>query len=576
MAKKRKSKSAKSKGVSLAEGSSSAGPPASKSRKLKHGASNRASKRGASGGKGDVLWALVLSLMAFVHRWLFLHSNRDQEWPFSIFYEGDSEAYFRFSRAVLAGKTYDEGLPFHPPGFAYVLAQVHDWLGAGAATATVPHLQVKIVLAGFSSLSVGLLYLLIRPFLGRNVAILSSLFAAYHFGLYVLAVAPVTEGVYLTLYLGAWLIFSRYLRSAVSAPDSEPSDGVLATVTLGILCGVLALIRAESMLLPFIFVVLCVLGWWLSRGRAGGSVPLSLACRPWILLLMTFGLTILPWTVRNYRALTELNRTYGERLAEPIPTFVPITIYGPLNLALANNALADGTFSRDLMSSQKLQGNLDLEDPQHLDYILHGDRHARRWITENPSDFVSLVGKKWELVSRTLTLGWTQWNWPGGLDGLRRPVDVFTPESTVLRPFLGIYLVIGALLCAASGPKARRWLGLVLAASTIGFISTTMFYGYVRQGLLMLPVLLSFAGITTAAMLSRGLAPIRERQAPGRRLLVGIGLVALGMLMLEASGRESNRNFEATGSTIPGSHKLNRDQPITLKLLPPSVEPAPP
>ena len=504
-----------------------------------------------------------------MHRLFFLYSNRDREWPFSIFYEGDSEAYYRFARAVLAGKPYDEGLPFHPPGFAYFLAQVHDWLGAGAATASVPHIEVKIMLAAFSSLSVGLLYLLIRPYLGRTVAILSSLFAAYHFGLYVLALAPVTEGAYLTLLLGTWLLFSRGMSSAVTAPDAEPKDSVLVTVALGLMCGGLALTRAESMLLPFVLVFLCALGWWLGRrDPAGDSVPLSLACRPWILLLVTFGFALLPWTVRNHRALTELNQSYGDRLAEPIPTFVPITIYGPLNLALANNELADGTFSRDFMSSQKLQGNLDLEDPQHLDFILHGDRHARKWILENPADFLSLVGKKWELVSRTLTMGWTQWNWPGGLDGLRRPVDIFTPESTVLRPFWGLYLCLGVVLCALAGPESRRWLGLVAAASLIGFISITMFYGYVRHGLLMLPLVFSFAGVSTGVLIDRGFAVVRDRESPSKQGLVALGVLVLMMALLEFSGRDANRNFEATGSTIPGSHKLNRDQPITLKLLP--------
>ncbi len=573
MARKQKSKSskssrAKSKGSPAPSGSSS-GSSAGASSGPATGRSRGPKPATSSGGRGDWAWALALSAVAFVHRFFFLQSNRDREWPFSIFYEGDSEAYYRFARAVLAGKPYDEGLPFHPPGFAYVLAQVHDWLGAGGESASVPHLQVKIMLAAFSSLSVGLLYLLIRPYLGRTVAILSSLFAAYHFGLYVLAIAPVTEGVYLTLLLATWLLFSRGMSSAVTAPGAEPKDSVLVTVAVGLMCGGLALTRAESMLLPFVLVILCALGWWLRRrDSAGESAPFALACRPWILLLLTFGFTILPWTVRNHRALTELNQSYGDRLAEPIPTFVPITIYGPLNLALANNELADGTFSRDFMSSQKLQGNLDLEDPQHLDFILHGDRHARKWILENPTDFVDLVGKKWELVSTTLTLGWTQWNWPGGLDGLRRPVDIFTPESTVLRPFLGIYLLIGVILCALAGPESRRWLGLVAAASIIGVISTTMFYGYVRQGLLLLPFFFSFAGVSSAVLLDRGLGVLRERRSPGRSWLVMLGVVALLMALLEVSGRDANRNFEATGSTIPGSHKLNRDQPITLKLLP--------
>src|ERR1700712_4515978 len=91
----------------------------------------------------DALWALGLTLLAWVHRLAFLRSNQDWTWPYTIFYEGDSETFFDYARALVNGKLYDNGIPFHPPGFAWVLAAVHLLVGAGAGTARVPYGAVQ-------------------------------------------------------------------------------------------------------------------------------------------------------------------------------------------------------------------------------------------------------------------------------------------------------------------------------------------------------------------------------------------------------------------------------------------------
>jgi hypothetical protein len=74
---------------------------------------------------------------------------------------------------------------------------------------------------------------------------------------------------------------------------------------------------------------------------------------------------------------------------------------------------AKGGFSRDFLSSQVQNPGLDLKDPQHVEFILHGDRMAWTWIRQNPGAFASLAGKKWALVSEAWMLGWTQFDWPG-------------------------------------------------------------------------------------------------------------------------------------------------------------------
>jgi hypothetical protein len=517
-------------------------------------------------GRRDLLWAAALTLLAWVHRLAFLRSNRDWDWPFTIFYEGDSETFFRAARALLAGKLYDNGIPFHPPGFPFFLAAVHGLLGAGAPEATVGHAAVKAVLALVGSLAVGLLYLLVRPYLGRTAALLAALLSLYHFGLYVLAVAPVSEGLYLDLLLLALLVWSRRLEHPLTAPGGR-AGGSGAALLLGLLFGALSLTRAEAVL-PAALLVAVGVGGVLAgrRGMAG--------LKPWALVLAGWVLVVAPWTARNAVRLAAADERL--HLPEPLPRFVPITLYGPLNLALANWDGADGTFSRRLLASRSTSPVLDLADPEHLHLLLHGDAVAWSWVRGHPAAFSRLVLRKWGLVLRSLELGWTQWDWPGGLFGERLPIDVFVPESRPARflPRVTIPLaLLGLLACALAPGGPRRWALLVLLLTAAGFFTTALFFGYVRQGLLLLPFWFTLvaAGLLWPVDLLLKRTPWRTGLAPAdppRRLLAVLGGAALALLVVEGWGARADRNYHATGSTVAGERYLNRDERVFLEVAP--------
>ncbi|HYN20517.1 MAG TPA: glycosyltransferase family 39 protein, partial [Thermoanaerobaculia bacterium] len=206
-------------------------------------AAERRVRKGTGGGTRRIdLWiAAGLTLLAWVQRLVFLRSNRDFAWPYTFFYEGDSETFYLYARALLEGRLYDEGIPFHPPGFAWFLAGIHTLLGAGEAGARVPHLAVKSIMALLGSVAIGLLYLLVRPYLGRTVALIVSLLSLYHFGLYVLSIAPVTESLYLALLLLSLLIWTRRLEHPLAVPEEERKPGSVGwSLLLGLLLGALA------------------------------------------------------------------------------------------------------------------------------------------------------------------------------------------------------------------------------------------------------------------------------------------------------------------------------------------------
>ena len=501
-------------------------------------------ERPAAPRRTDLWIGAGLTLLAWVHRLIFLRSNRDFSWPYTFFYEGDAETFYSYARALLEGRLYDEGVPFHPPGFAWFLALVHTLLGAGEAGAQVPHVAVKSIMALLGSVAIGLLYLLVRPYLGRTVALTAALLGVYHFGLYVLSIAPVTESLYLVLLLLALLIWTRRFEHPLSI--EEKPGGSLWSLGLGLLLGALALTRAEGALIAVLLIGIGLLG---ARKR------------PWALVALGWVLVVAPWTIRNAVRLEEVNEKY----AADLPTFVPLTLYGPINLALANNPLAEGSFSRAWLSSQAQNPGLDLRDPQHVEFLLHGDRMAWDWARENPADFVLLVGKKWKLVSEAWTLGWTQWDWPGGLTGKRRPVDAFVPDSKIGYWIGAPLALLGLMLCLVKPGTPRRWAWVVLLLTAGLLMTTGLFFGYVRLGLLFLPFWLTFVSVALVWLASL-LAPVPSD--PPRRLWQALAAIAAILLVLEIWGISLHRNFKATGVNVPGKSYLDRDSPIYLELLP--------
>jgi 4-amino-4-deoxy-L-arabinose transferase-like glycosyltransferase len=521
------------------------------------------------GSRRDLAWAFGLTLLAWLHRLAFLRSNRDWSWPYTIFYEGDAETFFNYARALADGQLYDNGIPFHPPGFAWVLAAVHALVGAES------YFAVKAAVALIASAAIGLLYLLVKPYLGRTAALLAALLALYSFGLYVIAVAPVTEGTYQTLLLLCLLLWTRRFEHPLAAPVPEGAEtrraGLWEALLLGLLLGFLALTRAEGALVGLILGGVGLAGW-LRAGHPGRNLR---TLRPWALVLAGWVLIVAPWTVRNAIHLSEANQRLAGQLAEPLPTFVPLTVYGPINLALANNPQADGTFSRTFMASASHSPVLDLTDPEHLRFVLHGGAMARDWVLANPGAALRLVLRKWGLFFEAWKPGWTQWDWPGGLTGPRRPVDVFVPDSGIgwwLGPPLAL---LGLVLCLGTPGAPRRWALLVLLMTAVGLLATGLFFGYVRQGLLLLPLWYTLVAAALTALARRfthlnegwRLAPPGETDPP-RRLLQTLAVLAVALLLLEAWGMKADRNYKATGTNVAGQSYLNRDEMIRLEVVP--------
>ncbi|MEO1087246.1 MAG: hypothetical protein AAFY88_23675, partial [Acidobacteriota bacterium] len=453
----------------------------------------------------------------------------------------------------------DDGIPFHPPGFPLLLSAVHWLFGAGDA-GPIPHRSIKVFLALLASTAVGWLFLLAKPYLGRVAAAAGALLLTYHFGHYVLSVAPVGEGIFLSLLLATLCWWSRRFDHPLAIPRPEGETAphrIRDGLVLGVLGGALALLRFESVLIVAGLVGVGALTDALRWRRGGDAWPRAAV---WLAAVAGWVLVVSPWTLRNYRTLSDFNERMAGQIAEPLPTFVPVTLYGPINLALANQAGGTGAFSPQALTGATGGDSLDLTLDKHLEWLLHGDRIAWRFVREQPGEFVALVGRKWGLASEVFTLGFLQGNIPGGLDGVRRPVDLFVPDQRGLAWALPLLILLGTGLAVARGGGPRRFVGIAAMVASCFLATTALFYGYVRLAMLALPLGLALAGVAVDEAR-------RRLPASGRAATWGAVALVVGLFVVEARSSGADRNYKASASSTVDGHHLNPDDEIVLELL---------
>ncbi len=402
-----------------------------------------------------------------------------------------------------------------------------------------------------------MLYLLMREPFGRAAALAAGLLAAFSFGLDVLGSAATSEGLYLLLLFGILL--------AIRAPAGPPNGGRstwIRAAAIGVGAGLLALTRAEGIVLGSALAALWILSPVEARrpadapARRLGRLAITLA----LIAFAAAAITLAPWTIRNARSLHAWNETTGRSIGVRLPTFVPVTSYGPLNFALANNGLATGGFQRKALSEGSSAPVLDLAIPQHRHYFLHGTAEGLSWIARHPGDYAALALRKLGIATRALDLGWTPWNLPMGRSGTRPPVDLFRPDSSWLRWLQLLLAGAGIALALRARPRrTRAILSLLLPVASV-LLATLLFFGYVRQGMLAAPFLFAFEGIAIASAASR--LPTRVRSFFHRRTAQA-ALLVLCLALLTAAALQ-NRNYVATGETDRPGGMLLRDAPIHL------------
>jgi hypothetical protein len=482
-----------------------------------------------------VAWGMVATFAAsLLLRVLYLVASPDRDWPFSVFFAGDARFFHTAALEQARGRELPAALPYHPPLFPALLGLLYRVLGEPKGSA----LPYKLVLACVGAATVALCQGFWRRLLGTAWSFVAAGLYAASFGWLVLSTTYSNE----TLS-ALWLCFTCAL--VLGAGGAAPSRA--RVLALGAVMGLGTLTRAEHLgLWPFLLLYA-----WTARERTSAPGPWALR---WGAAVAVSLLVLVPGAVRNLDTMRELNARAPH--LEPLPTWVPVTVYGPLNFAMANHAGATGGFTPALINQGGMNGQLDASRPEHRALLLHGYARGLAWMMEAPGAAVRLGGAKLALWLEGLALGLGVSDVPGGLTGERAPVDVFIPDASWLQWPLAALLAAGMLLSLKAPYAPFRLLSLVVLHRVL---VTLAFFGYARGLLVVFPALLP--------LLVLPLKVLSERHAAVARKAPAVALALLLLVWVEAAvlaTRGAPRRFMASGTTDAVHGKLIQDDRVRL------------
>jgi hypothetical protein len=263
----------------------------------------------------------------------------------------------------------------------------------------------------------------------------------------------------------------------------------------------------------------------------------------------------------------------------PLGRFPFVSSYGPLNFYLANHPGATGGFDRSpLEQPPPLAGGaeryphflvrglppeqLTFVYPPHLRLFNEGYSLGWKWIRDHPGEFARLAARKLSIFWSGAALGLTGYNLPPGLSGVRRAVDLVTPEGGISTAWRVAVLAVCALGLAAGWRRVALWPWLLFLASKIA--ATVLFFGYARQGATVIPVLALLLGLAAKRwVLARLPRPAEKRAGPfaAAILLLAVGvegarLIAKPVVLIDG---------QVVGPTDSFATDVHRDQRVEVR-----------
>jgi len=433
------------------------------------------------------LVVVLATLAATLERWWFAGAWGESGSLTSAFYFGDATRFLDYAQAIVQGRSFDNGIPFHPPGWPLALAAVMTLAGSDGA---VPVAAIKLVLACTSGLTVGLAVLAAYEMAGAGAMLAVALLGTFSFGHVVQGAVANSESLYGLLALTTMWAMWRWLREGGRHPEAwaamAGAAGACAT-----------LVRAEFLACAVFFMALAWRSGAIDRVR---GTPRVIA-----VFLVAFTLGLLPTTVGHWQALSSFNAAHVDDVAGPLPRFAPVTSYGPFNFAMANHEHADGGPNRDhphldqcdqAVDTALTAGELDLACPAVYELYVRGYAIGLRWLLGHPGAAITLWWDKARMAMGFLAHGYFIDNLGAGVDGVRRRVDLVDPSSRWLLPVHTALLVAGVVLLW------RQPIALGVLAAPVGALvaSTLLFYGYVRLGVAYLPAIWILQGTALATL----------------------------------------------------------------------------
>jgi hypothetical protein len=571
----------------------------------------------------EFLVGAIVFAAALAERLLFVRATADRAWPHGVFFKGDAALWVEYARALLAGRPFELDLPIHPPGTAYLIAAL--WDGREVAIG-----GLKVFWASLGAAVVLLVYVAAVRSFGLAVAAIAGGACAASTGLLILSGSLDSETPYLVLAMSSLCFFER-LRAR---------PGVTVIAAWAALNGLACLFRVEHALFYGLFLAFLAFLWRRSGAGAGGIVKtvalagvfFALPLVPWhvtawssirrfntdpvtddpsqqLVRRVAESLAWMPWdeAARDARdrlpafardpasvfvAATVLHRggrevrgddlrildeAFGYR-PRPLGRAPFVSLYGPLNFALANHPAADGGFSRAALEDPPpllvqpgryppmlVQGvpppDLSFVYPPHVRLVNEGYRLGWQWLRgRGLAGALAHAGRKVRLFWSGAALGFTGFDLPLGLPRQRRAVDMAVPDRGVVTAAWSALLLIASVLGAAAGrARAALYPWLLFLASKVAV--TVAFFGYARQGAAVFPVVALLAALAAARWI-----PAVARPWPGR-VMRAAGLVLLAVVAVEATRAIHPPELRVDGRALDAGDRedIHKDQRIDVR-----------
>lgn len=390
----------------------------------------------------------------------------------------DSEWYYRTAVHLYegAGFVYDADssrpLSSWPVGYPLFLSILFRLTGPSVWVAKV----ANVVL---STITVALAYDLARRLFNVQVAALSALLLALMPGLVVYVSLVSTDLLFMTLFLGCYVVSLNMDRSP------RPARAALA---VGIVNGALSLVRGPGL---FMAPVWAWLQWLSTRGRIGLTRAVLMTGVGTLLVLM-------PWAVRNY--------IHFERV-------ILVSTNTGVNFWIGNNPNATGAYVFPKDPSNPLFIYFS-------DALLTEDRayeFALTFIRENPTQALSLLPAKVFYLYNANDYG-LHWNRLSAMDADQ------PGAGTRAFAFVNLVYVMTALFALVGvGALLRRRAGLLQLSGLVVTAYWTLlhmpFFGQDRFALPLLPLLTMYAAVGLAAVIGFPIGPLASSSArPGSAL----------------------------------------------------------
>lgn len=550
-----------------------------------------------------MLGALVF-VAAFAARVLFIRALPDRAWPHGVFFKGDAGLWVEYARALLGGRPFELDLPIHPPGTAYLIASLWDGRDAGIG-------GLKVFWALLGAALVLLVYVAALRSFGLVVAAVAGTACAASTGLLVLSGSLDSETPYLVLAVGTLCMFE----------DLRDRPGWTGLAVWSALHGLACLFRVEhalfyALFLGFLAVLWRRVGAEASRVLKGLAVSVfffALPLVPWhaeawnsirrfnsepladdpsqsAVRRVAESLAWMPWdesaraerdrlpafardAASAFVAATVLHRGGGQVRGEdlrildqafgyrprPLGRAPFVSLYGPLNFALANHPRSPGGFSRAALEDPPplvvqpgryppalVQGlpppDLSFVYPPHVRLVNDGYALGWHWVrARGPGGAAAHAWRKLRLFWSGAALGFTGFDVPLGLPRLRRAVDLAVPDPGWRSAAWSAVLLVACGLGVAAG-RGRAALHPWLLFLFSKVVVTVAFFGYARQGAAVFAVVALLAALAAVRWIPSlpGLPPGRIVRAAGLVLLAAVaaeGVRALHPPSLRVDGR---------------------------------------